>query len=153
MRKELIEFLTKHPAHVSVKQSLQNLKPENRHIKVKHFDHTIWEIFEHMRIAQEDILQYTLNPGWKSPSWPDNYWPSPHAKFSEEIWQKTYSGFYADLQKTVDLVNDVNLDLNAEIPHGEGRTYLREVLLIIDHNAYHTGQVIQIRKKLSDWNT
>ncbi len=105
-----------------------------------------------MRLAQEDILRYTLDPTWKSPSWPDGYWPSNNDNLTEEIWEQTVSNFFSDLDELIRFIGDSSLDLTTQIPHGEGRTYLREILLVADHNAYHVGQIVQIRKLLDNWN-
>jgi hypothetical protein len=105
-----------------------------------------------MRIAQEDILRYTLDSSWKSPGWPDGYWPPPDERVTDEKWKASVAGFFSDREELVNLVKNSSLDLTAEIPHGEGRTYLREVLLVADHNAYHLGQIVQTRKALGDWH-
>ncbi len=104
-----------------------------------------------MRIAQEDILRYTLSAQWESPKWPEGYWPNPKTKLNAAVWDSAVKGFFADLGELKALVQNREIDLTAEIPHGEGRTYLREVLLAADHNAYHTGQIVMVRKMLGDW--
>ena len=104
-----------------------------------------------MRIAQEDILRYTLDPEWRSPQWPEGYWPDPRKKLTPAMWTSTVKRFFADLEQVKSLVRDRKIDLTAPIPHGEGRTYLREVLLAADHNAYHAGQIVLIRRLLGDW--
>jgi hypothetical protein len=104
-----------------------------------------------MRIAQEDILRYTLDASWVSPDFPEGYWPKETDEVTEEAWEASVAAFFADLEAVIRLVGDQNLDLTSEIPHGEGRTYLREILLVADHNAYHLGQIAQTRKALGDW--
>jgi hypothetical protein len=104
-----------------------------------------------MRIAQEDILKYTLNESWESPEWPDGYWPDDNDSMNDDTWNNTFNRFFIDLQSMIDLVNDEGLDLTEEIPHGNGRTYLREILLVANHNAYHIGKIVDIRKILGDW--
>lgn len=151
MRKTLEEFLTKNPAHTNVKNALANLKPENRYKKPVNGNSSVWEELEHMRLAQEDILQYTINPKWKSPKWPDNYWPEPLETLSEQTWQSTRDNFFRDLDEVINIVKNTSIDLTSEIPHAKEHTYLREILLIIDHNAYHLGKIVQIRKLLGDW--
>ena len=103
-----------------------------------------------MRLAQEDILRYTLDPAWKSPAWPEGYWPAQPDPRDDE-WNASVSVFEADLQHVVALTRDASRDLTAAIPHGEGRTYLRQILLVADHNAYHLGQIVQTRKLLGAW--
>jgi uncharacterized damage-inducible protein DinB len=146
----LIEILSKEAAHVTVRDAIENLKPENRNKRPAEGIHSVWEEFEHMRITQEDILRYTLDPSWKSPQWPGKYWPD-NDSLTEDKWNNSVSGFFADLDEILSLVKDPGTDLTSEIPHGEGITYLREILLIIDHNSYHCGQIVMIRKLLCDW--
>ena len=103
-----------------------------------------------MRLAQEDILRYTLDEKWISPPWPEGYWPEDNDELTAERWAETLSGFAADLAEVIALVQEGRRDLTAMIPHGEGRTYLRQILLVADHNAYHTGQIAFIRKVLKE---
>jgi len=150
LRRDLGELLTGKGAHVGVDTAFADLAPEHRTARPNEDGHTIWELLEHLRIAQEDILRYTLEPGWTSPAWPDGYWPEIE-KPTEEQWRASLEGFRRDLEGVEALVRDPARDLTAEIPHGEGRSYLREVLLVADHNAYHVGQVIEIRRLLGAW--
>lgn len=150
LRKNLSEFLNKALAHAKVKDAINNIKPELRNVQPQEGIHSIWEEFEHIRIAQEDILRYTLDPNWKSPKWPQGYWPDNN-KFNEKLWDDSVKNFFSDLDELIKLTKDPEIDLTAEIPHGEGRTYLREILLVIDHNAYHCGQIITVRKLLNNW--
>jgi hypothetical protein len=103
-----------------------------------------------MRIAQEDILRYTLDKNWKSPKWPEEHWPDNN-KFTDGLWNESVNNFFSDMDELLQLTQNSEIDLTAEIPHGEGRTYLRELLLVIDHNAYHCGQIVLVRKLLNDW--
>jgi hypothetical protein len=151
LRKNLIELLSGGEAHVSVEKVLQAIKPESRNIRPEGMQHSAWEIFEHMRLAQEDIVRYTLDPNWVSPPFPQGYWnPSPET-MTEGDWDHSLARFVADLKEMMEMVKNPGIALTAEIPHGEGRTYLREVLLIADHNAYHLGQIVQILKSLGSW--
>lgn len=152
-RDNLIEFLDKGPAHLHVRDALANIKPENRHKKAGHALHTIWEELEHIRIAQEDILFYALDPDWKSPEWPEGYWPAAIDSVDDQTWSASIDGFMSDLNDIVALVNNPVIDLTAPIPHGGDHTYLREIMLIIDHNAYHLGKIVQLRKMLDDWKS
>lgn len=150
LRKNLTEILDKEAAHATVRKSIDGLNPEKRNIKPKEGIHSVWEEFEHMRIAQEDILRYTLDPAWKSPKWPDEHWPD-NEKLNDRIWDQSVTKFFSDLDEVKKLINNNEIDLTSEIPHGEGRTYLREILLIIDHNSYHCGQIVLIRRLLNEW--
>jgi len=149
-RKNLLEFLQKGPGHLSVKDALNGIKVKNRLKKVPNSPTTIWEEFEHMRLAQEDILQYTLDPSWQSPPWPAGYWPDKYDKITDDQWKTTISSFFADLEEISNLVKNESIDLTERIPHGEWRTYLREILLVIDHNAYHLGKIVHMRRLLGD---
>jgi uncharacterized damage-inducible protein DinB len=151
LRKNLIEMLLNEPAHISVKNAMAGIKPDLLNTRTSKNLHSIWELFEHMRISQEDILKYTLDPKWISPSWPEGHWPDPAEKATVGMLKKSISRFNSDLNEVIDLVNNSKIDLTSEIPHGEGRTYLREILLIIDHNSYHLGQIVSVRKALGDW--
>ena len=150
LRKSLSEFLNKALAHATVKNTIDNLKEELRNVKPQEGIHSVWELFEHMRIAQEDILRYTLDKNWKSPKWPEGHWPDNN-KLTDKIWDESVKKFFADLDELNKLTRNPKIDLTSEIPHGEGRTYLREILLVIDHNAYHSGQIVIVRKMLNDW--
>lgn len=151
LRRDLVDLLTGKGAHVGTEAAFANLAPEHRAARAAEDGHTVWEELEHMRIAQEDILRYTLQEGWTSPQWPDGYWPESSPP-TDEQWEASLASFRSDLAEVVALVEDPARDLTAEIPHGEGRSYLREVLLVADHNAYHLGQVIEIRRLLGAWS-
>ncbi|HVO73487.1 MAG TPA: DinB family protein [Ignavibacteriaceae bacterium] len=151
LRKNLVEMLEGEPAHVGIKNALEGINPDILNARPSKGLHSIWELFEHMRISQEDILRYTLDPKWVSPSWPEGHWPPPSEKATPEMLKKSISKFNSDLKEVVSLAKNSKIDLTGEIPHGEGRTYLREILLIIDHNAYHLGQILSVRKALSNW--
>jgi len=153
MRENLIELLRGEGAHVSVEKAIEGLPPSLRGVRPAEGTHSVYELLEHMRIAQEDILRYTLDAaGWKSPPWPSGYWPKESASVTEEAWESTLSRFFSDLEEVVRLVGDTSIDLAAPIPHGEGRTFLREVLLVADHNAFHGGQIVLARKFLGSWS-
>ncbi len=151
LRQNLVELLRGGHAHVTPEQALNGLDPSLRNARPADGLHSVWEELEHMRLAQEDILRYTLDASWVSPDFPDGYWPKESDHPTEEAWTASVAAFFADLEEVIKLVQDKNLDLTAEIPHGEGRTYLRQVLLVADHNAYHLGQIVQTRKSLGDW--
>ncbi len=150
-RESVAALLRGKGAHASAENALADVAPELRNKRPTEGVHSVWEELEHMRIAQEDILQYSLDPEWKSPGWPAGYWPADPQSMTEEMWDSTVKGFFADLEKAVNLALDESVDLTAKIAHGKEHTYLRELLLIADHNAYHLGQVVQTRKLLRDW--
>lgn len=151
LKKQLINSLKGGQAFAPIEKSLKNISPEKRNIKIDKNQHTVWEELEHLRLAQEDIYQYMFNPDWKSPDWPSGYWPKPANELKDEEWEKTYIGFLKDLNDVIGFVRNTKIDLLKIIPHTKEHTYLREILLIIEHNAYHIGKIVDIRKALDDW--
>lgn len=151
LRKNLIELLKGGSAHVTPDQALKDLDPAMRNVRPAGSPHSVWENFEHIRLAQGDILRYTLDASWVSPKHPEGYWPDESVKLTNEIWDKSVEAFYKDVEALITLVKNPNMDLTAVIPHGEGRTYLRQILLVADHNAYHFGQIVQIRNAMGAW--
>ena len=151
LRDSLVQLLGEGQAHVSVKKALEGVNPQHRNKRPSADVHSVWEEFEHLRLAQEDILRYTIDPSWQSPAWPEGFWPAKVDAVTDEMWQKSVTGFMRDLDEVIKLVRDPAIDLTATIPHSSGHTYLREVLLVADHNAYHLGQIVQARKLLGDW--
>ena len=149
MRKELLQLLKGEHAHASVESAIEGLTTEVCNTRLPGMAHTIWELFEHLRLAQEDILRYTLDPAWQSPPFPQGYWPTEPA--TEAALRQSLSAFFADLEEAMRLVEDERIDLTAVLPHAGEHTYLREILLIADHNAYHLGQIIQLRKAIGGW--
>jgi hypothetical protein len=113
--------------------------------------HTPWRLLEHMRIAQWDILEFSRNPRHVSPKFPDGYWPEGDAPPDEAAWDRSVAAFRADLKAMQELVADPATDLFAPLAHGEGQTVLREALLVADHNAYHLGQMVVVRRALGAW--
>jgi DinB family protein len=151
LREALANLLTKGQAHAGPRAILAKVRPENRVRRARPDGHSVWELLEHLRLAQEDIVRYTLDASWTSPEFPAGYWPDPAVTPTDAAWQASLDGFFAGLDETVALARDPARDLTARIPHGEGRTYLRQVLLVADHNAYHLAQVVEVRKALGDW--
>ncbi len=113
--------------------------------------HTPWRLVEHMRIAQWDILRFSIDPGHVSPEFPRGYWPEGDVPPDSRAWDRSVASFRADLKAIEDLVADPKSDLFTPFPHGQGQTLLREALLVADHNAYHLGQLVTIRRLLGAW--
>lgn len=151
LRENLVEVLRGGHAHTTTEKALADVKPELRNKRPADGLHSVWEELEHMRRAQEDILRYTLDPSWESPEFPEGYWPRKTDSVTDEMWAASVEGFFADLEELIRLAENTEIDLTAKIPHGEGRTYLRQILLTADHNAYHLGQLVQTRKTIGDW--
>jgi hypothetical protein len=151
LRRHLIELLTGGHAHVDLERALKGLPPKLRGVKPKGSEYTAWQLLEHIRIAQWDILEFSRNPKHVSPAWPGGYWPKTEAPPSAAAWNKSIKQTRADLEAMRKLVLSKKSDLFRPIPHGQGQTLLREALLMADHNAYHIGQLVLIRRLLSAW--
>ena len=152
LRESLVELIRGGSAHVDPRRALAGIPSDRRVARPSHQVTSIWHELEHMRIAQEDILRYTIDASWSSPEWPRGYWPESD-ELEDDVWERSVGNFFADLDEVIALVEDESRDLTAVVPHGEGRTYLRQVLLVADHNAYHLGQIVMIRKLLGIWET
>lgn len=152
LREQLVGLLQGGEAHVKPDAALAGVSARSRNVRPGENVHSVWEELEHMRIAQEDILRYALDSEWKSPEWPEGYWPAKSQDVTDEMWKESVDRFFADLAELVELTRNPAVDLTAKFPHGEGQTYLRQILLTADHNAYHLGQIVQARKLLGDWN-
>jgi hypothetical protein len=152
LRDALTQLLQGGEAHLGVEKALDGLRPESRNRRPAGGAYSVWELLEHMRIAQEDILRYTIDPSWESPDWPEGYWPADTGEIPDHQWNRAVTGFKDDLGAVLRIVADGERDLTTEIAHGKGgHTYLREILLVADHNAYHLGQIVQTRKLLGNW--
>lgn len=138
-------------AHLPPEEALADTAPEKRTTRPAPGIHSVWEELEHLRLAQQDILRYTFDPDWESPPWPEGYWPDPDAPPAPGGFNESVRSFLADRDELVARLEDPELDPAAEFPGGEGRTYLRQFLLAADHNAYHLGQLVLVRKLVGDW--
>jgi hypothetical protein len=146
LREGLVQILKGKGAHMDLETALSDFPPPLCDSRVAGIPHTPWRLLEHMRIAQWDILEFCRNPHHESPEFPDGYWPSRNAVGGEAEWKKTVALFLDDLRAIEDMVSDRQTDLFARIPHGQGQTVLREALLVADHNSYHLGQLMMIRR-------
>jgi DinB superfamily len=151
LREHVLYLLKGGGAHLDFEASLANLPEELRGAKPEGLPHSPWRLVEHMRIAQWDILEFCRNPRHVSPPFPEGYWPAGDAPGDAGAWERSVAAFRADLESMQKLVADSNTDLFAPIPHGEGQTILREALLVADHNAYHLGQLVTVRRLLGAW--
>ncbi len=150
LREHLANLLRMKGAHVTFHETVTDFPAHLRGTKPKGAPHSPWQLLEHMRFAQEDILDFSRNPEYKEKKWPDDYWPAEDAPPDEEAWDKSVRQFQHDLKEIQALVADTKHDLLAAIPHAKGQTLLREVLLVADHNAYHLGQLMFLRKMLEE---
>ena len=152
LRKHLLELLGGGHAHLDFEKATAGLPVELRGAKPPGLPFTPWRLVEHMRIAQWDMLQFTIDPHHVSPDFPDGYWPSGDAPPNPEAWNQSITAFQADLKAMMDLVADPKRDLFTPLAHGQGQTILREALLVADHNAYHLGQLVTVRRLLGAWH-
>lgn len=152
LRDHVIYLLEGGGAHLDFEKAIAGLPVELRGVRVDGVPHTAWRLVEHMRICLWDILEFSRNPQHVSPEFPDGYWPEGEAPPDETAWDDSVDTFRADLQAMIDLVRDPATDLFAPIPHGDGQTILREALLVADHNAYHLGQLVFLRRCLGAWD-
>jgi len=151
LRQHLTDLLKGGAAHVHFADALEGFPAHQRGSFVQGLPHTGWQLLEHARIAQWDILEFSRNPKHVSPGFPGGYWPKTPAPPSEEEWNKSVRIFQRELQEMIDLVKNPRTDLYAKIPHGDGQTILREALVLADHNAYHLGQLVDLRRALGSW--
>ena len=151
LRAQLRRILGWQDAHVGFEKSVEGLAPKLRGKRVEGFPHSPWELVEHMRLTQRDILDFCRDPKYEEPTWPDDYWPASPEPSSPSAWDAAISAFREDRTALEALAADESIDLFATIPHGTGQTYIREILLVADHNAYHLGQLVAVRRQLGAW--
>ena len=151
LRQQLTEILTWEGAHVSWKTALQDLPVEKRGVRPEGFPHSPWELLEHARITQRDILDFCINAKYQALEWPAGYWPTSPAAPDDSAWDRSIRALEADTLAMSKLIEDPKTDLFAKIPHGTGQTYLREAVLLADHSAYHLGQLVLVRRLLGGW--
>ena len=152
LRAQLARMLDWHEASVGFDKAVDGIAPEMRGRTPPGLPHSPWQLLEHLRIAQHDILDFCVNPSYKEMRWPDDYWPRDAAPPSARAWDDSIAAYRKDREAMKQLATDPNIDLNARIPHGSGQTYLREVLLVADHGAYHVGQLVLVRRLLGIWS-
>jgi hypothetical protein len=148
LRDHLLYLLGHGGAHIRLAEVIDGFPFEYAGARVEGAPYTAWQLLDHLRLAQRDILEFSRNPDHVSPDFPDGYWPDSEAPPDRKTWEDTLSQIKADLEAMKDLVADQAIDLHAEIPHGSGQTVLREALLVADHNAYHLGQIVLLRRIL-----
>ena len=152
LRRHLLELLKAGNAHATIQDAIHDVPAELRGQRPNGAPHSPWELLEHMRIAQWDILEFSRNPKHESPKFPDGYWPKSPEPPDAKAWDRSVHSFRQDLESLCALVADESTDLYTRIPHGDGQTVLREALLTADHNAYHLGQLVLVRRLLGSWN-
>lgn len=151
VRDHLRRLLSWRDAHVNFDGTVNGIPEALRGKRPKGLPHSPWEVLEHIRIAQHDILDFCVNPNYQAMAWPDDYWPPSPEPPSAAAWDESVRAHRADIEALGRLAADTTVELHARIPHGDGQTYLRELLLVADHTAYHLGELLVIRRLLGAW--
>jgi hypothetical protein len=151
LRQHLVSLLRGGNAHVTFEKALAGLRASLRGARHPSLPYSPWELLEHMRIAQWDILEFSRDAKHVSPEWPEGYWPAASGPANDAAWKTSVRSFQRDASQMERLVRNPATDLFARIPHGTGQTILREAMLVADHNAYHLGQLVMLRRLLGTW--
>jgi hypothetical protein len=149
----LVRLLAWEDAHVGFESAVADLPPDARGTQPPGLPYSPWQLVEHLRLAQHDILEFCRNPNYREMKWPDDYWPRSATPPSARAWDDSIREYVEDRKALQQLASDPALDLNAAIPHGSGQTYLREFVLAADHAAYHIGQLVAVRRLLGAWKS
>jgi len=150
VRAQLKRILGWQDAHVGFEKTVEGLAPKLRGVRAEGFPYSAWELVEHMRLTQRDILDFCRDPHYHEPKWPDDYWPKSQEPPSESAWDDSIAQFREDRAGMEALAADPGVDLFATIPHA-GVSLFQEVLLVADHNAYHVGELVMLRRLLGAW--
>jgi uncharacterized damage-inducible protein DinB len=151
LRAHLRRILSWEDAHVGFEAAVEGIPSGLRGIAPKGSPHSPWQLLEHIRRTQADILDFCRNPGYEERAWPKDYWPPYAAPPTDTAWDESIAAVRRDRAALEELADDLSIDIFARIPHGTGQTYLRELLLVADHNAYHVGQLVAVRQNLDAW--
>lgn len=151
LREHILYLLRGGGAHGNFDDAVADFPSKVRGAKLERLPYTAWQLLEHVRLAQWDILDFSRNPDYREKKFPDDYWPKTEAPPDDEAWRKSVAAFWHDLKEMQNLVENPKTDLFAKIPWGDGQTILREALLVADHNAYHLGQLVMLRRLLGAW--
>jgi uncharacterized damage-inducible protein DinB len=151
LRAQLVKLLDFQEAHVGFDRAVKGIPARLRGKVPSGWEYSLWQLVEHLRIAQADILEFCLTASYKEKKWPDDYWPTSPAPRSPAVWTKAVAGYRRDRKAMQRLAANTKRDLFATIPHGTGQTYLREILLAADHASYHIGQIVALRRQLGIW--
>jgi hypothetical protein len=151
LRDQVLKSLQGGHAHVELEGAVKDFPERRINSRVDKVPYSCWQLLEHIRITQWDIVEFVLNPEHKSPDWPAGYWPKDSEKATPADWKKSIARFKKDRKRLVDLVADPKTDLTGDIPHAPGYTILREALLVVDHTAYHIGELVLMRRAIGSW--
>lgn len=152
LREQLVQLLRGGHAHASFDETIRDFPLDRIGVRPQGVPYSAWELLEHMRIAQKDILEFSRSAEYVSPKWPEGYWPKSPGPERESQWNESVLAFRHDLARFESMIQDPGQDLNRKFPWGEGQTLLREALLIADHNSYHLGQLVLGRRLLGVWH-
>lgn len=153
LRDQLVALLCAEEAHVSLDRAIEGFPPSRYGDRPDGAPHSAWELVEHMRRVQRDLLDFCVDPDYVPPEWPDDYWPDRPAPESPEEWVDSVASFREDRMALVRLIESDQINLLDLVPRGEGETFFREVLLAADHTAYHVGQLVLLRRLMGEWET
>lgn len=151
LRTQIAKLLDWKEAHAGFDKTVKGIPPRLRGVVPERLPYSAWQLLEHLRMAQADILDFCRNPGYEAKKWPDDYWPSAPRPAGAAAWTRSIAAFKRDRRSAQRLAMNPTIDLFARIPHGTGQTYLRELLLIADHTSYHVGQIVVVRRALGIW--
>ena len=151
--KELTDLILKGNAHAALEDAVADIPLKDLTVVPADLPYNIWQLTEHIRITQWDIVEFCLDPDHQSPKWPDEYWVKPTAEVTKEQWQESIEQIKADRQRFLDLLQAEDTDLFTPLPQGSGQNILREALLIADHTSYHLGELIVLRRLLHNWKS
>jgi hypothetical protein len=152
LREQIARLLDWEEAHVGFDKAVKGIAPRFRGVVPKGLPYSAWQLLEHLRIAQADILEFCRSSRYKEKKWPGDYWPASPRPSSGAAWTRSIAAFRRDRTALQRLARNAKIDPFAAIPHGSGQTYLRELLLIADHTAYHVGQIVIVRRALGIWS-
>ena len=151
MRSHLAKALDWGDAHATFEAAVKDFPAALRGQRVEGLPYSAWELLEHLRIAQHDILDFSRNPKYTEKKWPDEYWPGSPEPPDDKAWDRSVAAFRRDRRALQKLAADPKVKLERRIPHGDGQTVLREILLVLDHNAYHVAEIVMLRRLLGAW--
>lgn len=151
LKKQLLDFLQNPHTHASLEDAADNFPTALINKEIKDIPYTAWGLLEHIRITQHDMVDFMHNPEYEEISWPAGYWPNPNQPADKKMWVASLAAYKKDFELLKKLIKNPKTDLQAKISWGSGQTMLREVLQIVDHTSYHTGELILLRRMLGAW--
>jgi uncharacterized damage-inducible protein DinB len=151
LREQFATLLDSKHAHATFDAAVKGMPPRLRGVVAAGWEYSAWQLVEHIRIAQADILEFCVARTYRTKRWPADYWPSRPAPRAAGAWTTSLARYRRDLAALQRLARNPRIDLTAAVPNGTGQTYLREILLVADHTAYHVGQIVALRRQLGVW--